>query len=291
MPLLQRTETPNLLCISIVCYETAEEVLLKTVASAIRAIQSLLVKESDAKTSVVLVNNNRLNRLALSAFSALETEFTSAKCKLTLIQGHGNVGYGQGHNLAFYAQPSRYHLFMNPDVEMESDCLILGLSYLRENIDTGIVSPYVTNFGGEKQFLCKRYPSVFDFYLRGFAPRAVQKKLNARLDNYEMRDVSELEPTRNIPIVSGCFMLCDSEVIGRISGFDPQYFLYFEDFDLSMRVNKISSIAYLPSMRIKHYGGNTAKKGLKHIVFFVRSGIRFFNTYGWRWFKTHDDGY
>ena len=51
---------------------------------------------------------------------------------------------------------------------MEPDCLIRGISYLRANIDAAIVSPYVSNFNGEKQFLCKRYPAVFDFFLRGF---------------------------------------------------------------------------------------------------------------------------
>jgi hypothetical protein len=38
-------------------------------------------------------------------------------------------------------------------------------------------------------------------------------------------------------------------------------------------------------MRIIHGGGNAAKKGLKHIGLFVRSGCRFFNSHGWRWFK------
>ena len=77
-------------------------------------------------------------------------------------------------------------------------------------------------------------------------------------------------------------MLCRSENLQAVEGFDENYFMYFEDFDLSLRVGQVAKIAYLPSMKIKHFGGNTGRKGIKHILMFVKSGFRFFNTHGWR---------
>ena len=100
-----------------------------------------------------------------------------------------------------------------------------------------------------------------------------------------MRELSESQPSKNIPIISGCFMLCRSDAIARVSGFDPGYFLYFEDFDLSLRVGDSAALAYVPAMRIKHGGGGSARKGLKHINMFVRSAGRFFSKHGWRWFR------
>ena len=207
-----------------------------------------------------------------------------AKCKLGLIQGHGNIGYGRGQNLAFGNRSARYHLFMNPDVEMEVDCLSVGIAYLERNHNVAMISPRAVDATGAKQFLCKQYPAVFDLFIRGFMPASLRRMLAKRLSKYEMHSLSELEPSKDVPIVSGCFMLCRSEVIAEVSGFDPAYFLYFEDFDLSVRVRQIASIAYVPAMLIKHYGGGTARKGLKHILFFCQSGIRFFRSYGWRWF-------
>ena len=86
-----------------------------------------------------------------------------------------------------------------------------------------------------------------------------------------------------MPIISGCFMLCRSEQIRQAKGFDPGFFLYFEDFDLSMRVGRRAKLAFLPDMKIRHSGGNSAHKGAAHIFMFLRSARRFFSLHGWRW--------
>jgi GT2 family glycosyltransferase len=59
--------------------------------------------------------------------------------------------------------------------------------------------------------------------------------------------------------------------------------LNFEDFDLSLRLGQHGKLAFLPSMRIVHAGGHAARKGLRHITLFIRSGFRFFKQWGWRW--------
>ncbi|CAN0484892.1 unnamed protein product, partial [Scytosiphon promiscuus] len=35
----------------------------------------------------------------------------------------------------------------------------------------------------------------------------------------------------------------------------------------------------------QHTGGHAARKGFAHLRMFVRSGLRFFNTHGWRFFR------
>jgi GT2 family glycosyltransferase len=73
-------------------------------------------------------------------------------------------------------------------------------------------------------------------------------------------------------------------VLKRLGGFDPRYFLYFEDFDLSLRTPQHARIAYVPSVRIVHHGGGAARKGLRHVRLFLTSAIRFFDQHGWTWF-------
>lgn len=238
----------------------------------------------EARFAIWIVDNSDSNVLSLDDFSALKPDLETMACELSLIQGQGNVGYGSGHNLAMDKTSSGFHLIMNPDVELGPECLILGIQYLCDNPDVAAVSPAVTGAAGEKQFLCKRYPSVFDFFLRGFMPAAVRRRFAQRLAQYEMHDLEENRPSKDIPIISGCFMLCRTQFLKQAAGFNEDYFLYFEDFDLSMRLNELGGLAYLPAMKIVHLGGNSARKGLVHIRMFVRSGIRFFRTYGWRIF-------
>ena len=100
-----------------------------------------------------------------------------------------------------------------------------------------------------------------------------------------MRELNESIATKGIPIVSGCFMLCKGDVFRKVSGFDGDFFLYFEDFDRSLRVSEWATIEFLPSLRIQHTGSHAARKSFNHIRYFIRSAGRFFKIYKRRWFQ------
>ncbi len=198
--------------------------------------------------------------------------------------GHGNVGFGRGHNLAIARAESEFHLVLNPDLELEPEALVHALAFMRAHPEAALVVGDGFNDAGQREYLCKRYPTVFDLFLRGFAPRAIKARFRARLDRYEMRDViGQGQVVWDPPIVSGCFMLFRTEVLRRLGGFDPSFFLYFVDFDLSIRARGVGRVAYVPAVRFVHHGGYAAKKGLKHIRFFCVSAARFFSKHGWRW--------
>jgi len=201
---------------------------------------------------------------------------------LRTCRGHGNIGYGRGHNLALHATDAHYHLVLNPDAIAAPSAVAESLRFLADHPDTGWVTPRSRDEGGNLLHLCKRYPSVLTLALRGFAPRGVQRLFRARLYHYERRDLAQSAPTHGIEVASGCYMFLRRSVVGALGGFDPAYFLYFEDFDLSLRVGAVSSIAYVPSVEIVHLGGDAAKKGLRHSAMFLRSALTFFRTHGWK---------
>lgn len=211
-------------------------------------------------------------------------------CELRLLHGHGNIGYGAAHNLALRrhqleaGSESRpdYHLLLNPDVEFDPDSLAAGLAYLNENPQAVLVSPAASR-NGEPQYLCKRYPSLLLLFLRGFAPAFLRAPFARRLAEYEMRDLPGDRPSSGISIASGCCMLCRGDALGQVGGFDEGFFLYFEDFDLSLRLGQVGRLVHLPAMRIRHAGGGAAGKGLGHIAMFCRSAWRFFHRHGWKW--------
>ena len=85
-----------------------------------------------------------------------------------------------------------------------------------------------------------------------------------------------------IELASGCFMVARTAALKAIDGFDEGYFLYFEDFDLCRRLARHGSIYELPTAKITHYGGHTARRGLARTLRFVHSGYRYFSRHGWR---------
>jgi GT2 family glycosyltransferase len=201
---------------------------------------------------------------------------------LEVISGHGNVGYGRANNLALARSASDFHLILNPDVELEPAALAEALGALAGHPEVGIVAPAVYGEDGGMQYLCKRYPSVWVLFLRGFAPAFLRRRFARTLDRYEMRDVIGETFVGSVPLASGCFMLARTALLERVGGFDPGFFMYFEDYDLALRVGRESQVAYVPRARIVHHGGEAARKGPRHVAWFVRSAWRFFARHGWR---------
>jgi GT2 family glycosyltransferase len=80
-------------------------------------------------------------------------------------------------------------------------------------------------------------------------------------------------------------MFLRREAFDEIGGFSARFFLYFEDFDLSIRIREAGwDIAYVPTAVITHHGGSASRKGLRHIFMFTSSAISFFNRHGWKMF-------
>lgn len=194
-----------------------------------------------------------------------------------------NVGYGRGHNLAIARSSAHYHLVLNPDVTLDQRAIAAAIVFMEGHPETGLLAPFVAGLSGHPEYLCKRYPSVFDLWLRGFAPARLRRAMWRRLAWYEMRDVIGDTEVDSVPMVSGCFMFARQALLRQVRGFSPRYFMYFEDYDLSLRLGRHARLSYVPAVRVVHAGGRAARKGFRHIRMFVVSAARFFQTYGWKW--------
>ena len=234
---------------------------------------------------IYLIDNSEDSEFSLADFEDYQRQTGSLGVELRLLHGHGNVGYGAAHNRIINNLDSGFHLMLNPDVVLNKQFLAVGINYLIDHDDVALVVPMASHENAERQFLCKRYPSVLTLFVRGFLPRSIHKLFSKRLARYEMRDLQGDQINKDIPIGSGCCMLSRSSMLTAVNGFDERYFLYFEDFDLSLRIRRHGRIAYLPAMKIVHQGGYAARKGLSHVRMFILSAIRFFSAHGWRWFK------
>ena len=110
----------------------------------------------------------------------------------------------------------------------------------------------------------------------------LRRRFRGALDRYEMRDVLGAEPFAPVPLASGCFMVVRTALFRRLEGFDPRFFMYFEDYDLSLRIGREAEVAFIPAARVVHHGGDASRKGSRHVSWFVRSAWRFFATHGWK---------
>jgi GT2 family glycosyltransferase len=273
-----RPESDNL-SVSVVVYRPDLALLTRTLSSLETACNALRVNNPAFAVTLYLVDNGGLPDISADLNTLQERGIPTV-----LISGHGNVGYGRGHNLAIERSASRYHLVLNPDIDLDGDALVNALDFFAQHPEAGLLTPRIGDDEGRLQYLCRRYPTLLDLFVRGFMPGSIRRLFTRRLSRYEMRDViNDRDIVWDPPIVSGCFMLFRTDLLKGLAGFDPRYFLYFEDYDLSLRTHEHARVVYTPDVRVLHHGGGAARKGSTHIQMFVASAFKFFNRFGWKW--------
>ena len=271
------------LSVSIVVHHSCLEMLERALHSLARSAELAHAAGCVDRVLVEVLDNSPDDEYCNKALAAISGWPQSALFQLVYRRIADNRGFGAGHNSAIQHLESDFHLVLNPDAELAEDALRVGLSRLQQDPGIILLSPRVQGADGAQEFLCKRYPSVLVLLLRAFAPDSIRQRFRRRLHHYEMRDLCSGAEEADIPLASGCFMLVRTAALQSVGGFDERYFLYFEDFDLSIRLGSLGRLVFSPAVQIVHHGGYAASKGFRHLKYFVRSGVRFFRQHGWRW--------
>ena len=276
-------QEPNLFCygdssqvnnirisVSIVIYDLDELMLASCLKSLRKAIESCAVMGKISGSSVTIIDNGG-NGGSLETFSADNVH---------VVPNKSNVGYGSAHNQVIANSTADFHLIVNPDVIINRDYFSRTIELMERNLDVVLVGPKGTTPNGCNAYLSKRHPSLLVLQIRGIGLRWLSFVFRKKIAEYEYHDLTGAEPF-DVELISGCCMFTRTRALRDIGSFDEDFFLYFEDFDLSKRMQKVGRVVCLPTSKIKHYGGNSSAKGTHHIKLFVQSAFLFFQKHGW----------
>ena len=202
--------------------------------------------------------------------------------QMKVVQNRVKSSYGENHNINLRYANGRYFVISNTDIMINSPDLFVRLrDYMDQHPDVGIVSPKITNEDMTIQGLNKRYPTILDLFLRRFLPKFLAGAFQKRLDYYEMRDVG-YDHDYDVPSLSGSFLFCRTDLLRSIKGFDPRYYMYFDDTDLCRRVQQTHRTAYYHQVSITHFWRRLAHKNLYHTFLFIKMAFRYFNRWGYK---------
>jgi GT2 family glycosyltransferase len=268
------------------------DIFIVTFYSDLPTLGKVLERLEDAAASCeklfcrVCVVDNSFGRED-SYFERLNELLLSYKLDIKLYSAKSNVGFAQANNLAFemsnhQSPEANYLMVLNPDAFLSLDSLNQALTKMGEHPEMGVLLPRFKSESGEDLYLAKRYPNLWVLFLRGFAPSWLKKLFRKSIDSYDLKDQPPDQSHFEAVVGSGACFLMRKNIWAALGGFDPRFFLYFEDFDLTYRAKKITQVVYEPSIEVVHLGGHTAKKGRAHIKYFIQSARQFFNKNGWK---------
>ncbi len=160
--------------------------------------------------------------------------------EVAVIANDRRLGFGANHNQVIdrlvATGSARYVLVLNDDTALGAEAVTRMVASMDRDASLGAVGPVIRDPGGSVAMSRFAYPSVHSALLHDLGTRFT-----------EMPDPAGW--------LQGCCLLVRVQALVGIGGFDPRFFLFYEDCDLSRRlVDAGWSLAVCPQATVVHVG-------------------------------------
>jgi hypothetical protein len=223
------------IAVAVISYNTRE--LLRQCLASVFA---------DGAGNVVVADNGSTD----GSVDMLRTEYRQAH----VFVDRSNPGYGSASNAAITLCRSEYVLLLNSDTVLVPGALRALCDYLDANPRVAIVGPRLRNPDGTLQRSLHQFPTplvtLLDYSWVGRVVGLVPglRKLYVASDSHEN--------ARRIPWVTGAALAIRKSAFQEVGGFDPSFFMYYEEVDLSYRLYRAGwETHFTPSAEVMHVGG------------------------------------
>jgi GT2 family glycosyltransferase len=219
------------------------------------------------EVEVVIVDNNSPRHPALAGLR---------RCPGVSVGRWGrNRGFARAANEGCRLSRGDWLLLLNPDMSVPPGFLdqVVGAAerWSAEEPQAGILGFQLCHTDGSLQRSAGPFPSLAGTLARLLLPRAWRK--------YILRPGERRRP---VPWVSGCCLLVRQDCFADLGGFDPDYFLYYEDVDLCRRAwARGWSVWYEPALSLVHHQPLHTRRVPAHLRLVTRHALLTYAAKHW----------
>jgi GT2 family glycosyltransferase len=209
---------------------------------------------------VFVVDNNPNQRVK----EMINREFP----EVMVITSDSNIGFGRGMNLAMEQAMGRYLFVFNPDIILAPNAVEQMMRYMDTHPEVGMVGPRLHHPDGSLQHSCYRFMKPTTILYRRIPFLQKLPKAKQEIREYLMVDQDHTK-IQEVDYVLGAAMFVRREAFQEVGGFDPGFFVYFEDQDWCRRFWKAGwNVVYYPEVELIHYHRRETAEGgiLKQIM-------------------------
>jgi len=219
-----------------------------------------LKKLNYSNYDIVVVDNGSTD----DSVSALRAQYPD----ITIIENGRNLGYAEGFNAGIrYAaqQEADYFLIVNNDTVIDPDALGELVSVAEQDPRVGFVSGKVYFYDDPNR-------------LQSVGRISHPLRLAGTLLGCGELDQGQYDEIREHDFVDDVFLLVRRAVFEEVGGYDPTFFLMYEETDWCARIRRAGfKIMYTPDAKVWHKGNLTAATGRSsiHQFYLTRNQIPF----------------
>lgn len=225
--------------------ELTKRMVIHILRSKKVSVEVLIVDNGNSKTDQEMLSAIDINRVQL------------------LTPGR-NLGCGKGYNLGITQARGKYVFIVNNDTEIpDANALYKMKSFLDTRRRVAVLQPKIKSL------------SKPDFYeyagaAGGYIDLLGYPFCRGRIFNTLEKDVGQYEKAIEISWASTCAFFARKDVLIASGLFDPIYFAYAEEVDLSMKIwNMGYSVMFFPNAEVYHRGESSWKKVRGHKTFLI----------------------
>lgn len=191
---------------------------------------------------VIVVDNNSSD----TSVSMIRRDFPFVK----LIESTKNLGFGRANNLGALKASGSFLFFLNSDTELRNDTISILHTYMREHTDCGIAGGNLVDVNGTPiHSYSMRLPSEWT-ELERFCP-----KLSLRLQG-KNAFYNHSGKVIDVGYITGADLMISNALFKSAGGFDPDFFMYYEETELTSRIRNLGySARCVPDAVITHIKG------------------------------------
>lgn len=214
---------------------------LELVQSCVESIDRFPI---DCEYEIILVNNGSKRDRA--------GDFVGMHERLRAFELSINSGFGQANNLGMQQARGDFFLLLNSDTYFIDDSLQKAVNFARSHPEIDIFTSYLEQPDGSPQecYETAAQNPVWEAFHTGLSDNALVEKSFRGLWRRMAPPVGE-------QWLGGCYLFLKRGVFERTGGFDPDFFLYYEEVEwFCKRINKGGfRQAVCPETRLVHLGG------------------------------------
>lgn len=228
-------------------------------------IASVIEKTHGVNYEIIMVDN---------ASSDNSVEYIANKFpQVKIISNKKNTGFGSANNAGAAIACGKYLFLLNSDTVLLNNAIGILNAFMQQDTKMQTAACCANLYTADEQpnFSYLQYnPSLFRLLLYK-SHFWIFSKSDSFNDTGKEKDVE---------MIIGAHLFIRKALFDSVGGFDPHFFMYLEDTDLCLRLNKAGyKLTSVPEAKIIHYQGKSSLIGSK-LIMESKSFIYYFKKHG-----------
>ncbi|MDH6358706.1 glycosyltransferase family 2 protein [Parabacteroides sp. PF5-9] len=204
-------------------------------------------------------------------------EISQSHPDVIYISSPENLGFGRANNLGIERAQGECLFFLNPDTLLQNNAIHLLYDFITSNEKVGACGGNLVDTEMQPTSSFGRlFPSLFQEFISIFNLRPVfLKHTKSTYYNFTGKKLS-------VASIVGADLMVRKEVLAVTGGFDPDFFMNFEETELCYRIKKAGyDIVSVPNAQIIHFEGKSSYvSSSRKQLFYNGKYIYFKKVYG-----------